>query len=283
MSYRFELKTSTKLKIARFLYLAYKFLGFKTNLVAKRLGILFNLELNEAIDSSLYFSGTYENDLIEFSKKIVKPGMIIFDIGANCGVHTLHLASLLKGTGSIYAFEATDYAFGRLQKNLELNPTLKTHVYPVQVYLKDQAQDALETHVAASWDIDRRVDDQDRHLLNGGFLKEVTKTQLTLDSWVSLNQIQKLDLIKLDVDGNEVIILRGAQNTIKSYRPLIIMELSPIHFEDRQDTFIEQVDLISRHGYDFFDMKGRQLPNEGALLQKLIPRGVLINVLCRPK
>lgn len=282
MSINFELKTSTKLKIARFFYLILKFIGFNRIQICKRLGIQFHLELNEAIDCSLYVTGTYENDLIQASKKLIREDMVIFDIGANCGVHTLWMASLLKGKGRVFAFEATEYAFHRLIKNINLNLPLKKIITPIHIFLKASEADDKENYVSSSWDISRTIEDPKRHALNGGFDHQVSSVQMTLDRWVLENQITKLDLIKLDVDGNETTILQGAQKTIEKYRPLIFMELSPIHFEDRMDSFRDQIELITKHHYEFFDMNNKKLPQDVSALEKLIPRGVLINILCRP-
>jgi FkbM family methyltransferase len=61
-------------------------------------------------------------------RKLVSPGTLVLDIGANIGAHTLHLAHLVGPNGRVLAFEPTDYAFRKFSRNLELNPNLASRV-----------------------------------------------------------------------------------------------------------------------------------------------------------
>ena len=101
----------------------------------------------------------------------------------------------------------------------------------------------------------------------------------TLDSLVDELGLSRVDVIKLDVDGDELPVLRGASRTLARYRPAVIFELCPhlLHERGEQPTALTQACLAQ--GYGLYDERTfRSLPNEDALLRS-IPWGGSANVV----
>ena len=66
--------------------------------------------------------GQYEPENLRAYRRVVQPGFVVLDIGANIGSHTLPLAQMVGPSGRVYSFEPTDYAFGKQRRK---NPPCK--------------------------------------------------------------------------------------------------------------------------------------------------------------
>jgi len=107
--------------ILKRLYQKYKLFNKDRVVVAIRDGIKYKLDLNELIDSAIYYNGCFEPMTTEIINKYTKEGMIIFDIGVNIGCHTLRFARLVEKTGKVIAFKPMSWAFLKLKNNVDLN------------------------------------------------------------------------------------------------------------------------------------------------------------------
>lgn len=286
------MKTATKLKLMRTIMVPIWFLrssfGWPMAVRAERLGLQWELDLREAIDACLYVTGSYEPELVKYYRREILKGSVVLDIGANRGAHTFPLAQAVGIEGTIYAIEATGFGMAKLREQQRLNPEIAARVRPSQLFLGDSAEPiSAEQGVSASWDISLPVGDSGRNILDGGYSYPVTGAEpTTLDAWVAREKISRIDLVKLDVDGNEVIVLRGAQKTLRHFRPKLLMELSPIHYRDAVPggpTFREQIELVFRAGYRLETLGGRRLPSDSASIEAMIPWGTLVNVVGIPR
>lgn len=103
----------------------------------------------------------------------------------------------------------------------------------------------------------------------------------TLDCFTQREHIERLDLIKLDVDGHELEVLQGGIGVLSEFRPILVMEIAPYVHEDAGN-FVALIGLLRDTGYSFRDAQtGRSLPVQASALQALIPRGAGINVVAR--
>jgi hypothetical protein len=104
----------------------------------------------------------------------------------------------------------------------------------------------------------------------------------TLDHFVECKAITRLDLIKMDVDGHELPVLQGATETLRRFRPVLVMEMSPyIHAEFHHD-FGDFVEILKDGGYELHDADtGNRVPVDAAELEALIPDGASINVVAQ--
>jgi hypothetical protein len=105
----------------------------------------------------------------------------------------------------------------------------------------------------------------------------------SLDDYVRNAGITRVDLIKLDVDGNECAVLRGAVQTIKTYRPPLVMECAPYVLEEAGSSLKELCDMLSDQGYRLRDITSqRALPLHPGALKEMVPDGCGINVVAAP-
>lgn len=277
---------TTKMKIAgaRGMYRVLRMVGMAAKpgepVQTRRSGLLWELDLGEGIDFSIYLLGAFERSTVQALSKLVKPGDTVLDIGANIGAHTLHLAKSVGPEGRVFAFEPTNYAFGKLTRNLALNPELKKRVTTAQLLLVDAVGRPKQAEIYSSWPLENG---QGRHPKHLGQLQSTSNAGVdTLDNYAQTHGIDKVDLIKIDVDGHEYPVLQGARELLTRHAPTLVMELSPYVHSEEGSSFADLIGLLKSVGYSLKDLdSGKPLPLEAAHLSKIVPDGAGINVVLK--
>jgi len=256
---------------------ARKLVGAGDSVRVVRKGLRWELDLSEGIDLAIFVFGQFENATAKVLERLVRPGAIVLDIGANIGAHTLPLARSVGSNGKVYAFEPTEYAFGKLKRNLAQNPDLAARVVAEQVRLTSpEAHHSGEIY--ASWKV---IGHEARHSKHLGIAKSTEGARITtLDQhWESLGA-KRIDLIKLDVDGFEPEVIRGGKSTLRRWQPSICLELSPHVLEERGSSLTELFDLLCECGYKLVDLRNKSsITDSAGRLKTRIPDGAGINVL----
>jgi FkbM family methyltransferase len=282
-----SIKVSTKVKLlaGRILYYSVRVLNAlrgvtSTQIRCTRGGILWELELREGIDLSIFCFGRFERDTSKALERIIKPGMVVVDIGANIGAHTLPIAKHVGETGRVFAIEPTSFAYSKLSRNIDLNPSLKSRIVTVNAaFVSDTSQELGKIY--ASW---RLTGTDNAHSVHGGVECDTSQAQrVTFDSFVAQAQIKKISVIKLDVDGFETHVLKGGLEALRRDHPTIVMEFSPYVHKEHGATFDEVVNILTDLGYGFeCERTGKPLPSDVKELEAIIPAGGGINVIARP-
>ncbi|MFP6777889.1 MAG: FkbM family methyltransferase [Alphaproteobacteria bacterium] len=242
----------------------------------RRNGLNWRLELGEGIDFAIYLLGRFERDTQRQYERLLRPGDVALDIGANIGAHTLPISRLVGKTGCVHAFEPTAFAFAKLQANIACNADLAERIKVRQILLRDGVGDTPPAALAASWPLGIRLGG---HSVHGGHdMTTAGATVETLDSYAVREEIERIDFIKLDVDGNECQVLRGGQSTLRRFRPPIILELAPYVFSSGQNSFETFINLLRDTGYRLMRSPGgAELPHDAAALTRYIADGASIN------
>ena len=275
------LDTPQKLALARFISAALRGLrrsiGLSDRVRSRRRGICWDLDLAEGIDLSIYLLGAFEPRLAAAYRKLIRPGACVLDIGANIGAHALQFAKLVGDRGTVVAYEPTAYAFDKLQTNLRLNPMLAQRVTAIQAMLVADADRTLVNGVVSSWPLDARVKDG-RHAL-GAVRDTAGAVALTLDESLRRVGISAVDFIKIDVDGNELDVLRGAESLMREQRPTLFLELAPYEYRNPGD-FEAVLEMLWRLDYELRTGTGSAaLPRDAGELRARIPALGSINVI----
>jgi FkbM family methyltransferase len=276
-------KTRSKIALARVAQMAVtakrRMQGQGTCADVVRRGVRWRLDLAEGIDFAIYLLGAFEASTVRAYRHLLAPGHVVLDIGANIGAHTLHLADAVGATGHVVAFEPTRFAFDKLCANIALNPQLAPRITAQQVMLLDR-DGAVPDAVYSSWPLAAGGARHHSHL--GRLQTTAGARAATLDSCVAALGLQRIDLIKLDVDGFECHVLRGAAATLALHKPTIIMELAP-HLLDEHGTSLEDLlGMLAPHHYGLCTLSSSaQLPLDPAVLRKRVPPGSSLNVIVR--
>jgi len=166
-------------------------------------------------DKAIYAtSPTYEKHLKKFFD--LKEGVFL-DVGANLGKYTIMMAKRLKDKGLVVGIEPEGHTLELLKKNVKINNLKNVFIVGKACSSKNgKSTFYLEgtTYSGGTHSLKK-----DTHHV-GKIIVDVE----TLDSIVSRLNIKRVDLIKIDVEGSEVDVLKGAQKILKTYHPKIICE-----------------------------------------------------------
>jgi FkbM family methyltransferase len=244
----------------------------RTGIVTRSIdGITYELNLAELIDNSIYHLGCFEPDTTAALKRVCQPGMLVFDVGANIGCHTLPLARATTPGGRVYAFEPMPWAHAKLVRNVSCNSFANITVE--RLGLSD-AGGSASVHFRSSW---RITDGPSREDPAATEKTEVRFT--TLDAYVESHGLPSVDLIKLDVDGYEGRVLRGARNVLARFHPTIILELGDYTLAAVGDSVRTVASELMAQGYSLYHERTfERIPDMEALVAA-IPDQSAINVL----
>jgi len=245
--------TRIKLVIARVLYRMLSILLCKVQRYIRRDGINYKVDLTEGIDFSIFLFGNFQRYITKNRYFSLRDDAIIFDIGANIGSMTLKFAQLAQ-KGCVYAFEPTHYAFNKLLTNIELNPELSRCIVPIQLFVSEHSEIKHKIKAYSSWRIDGKY--TNAHPLHGGIIKPAESVPaITIDDFCREREIPRIDLIKIDTDGFEYSILRGAQKSLEKFLPYIIFEIGIYVMEEKGISFEQYYDYLSSFGYTLINAK----------------------------
>jgi FkbM family methyltransferase len=279
------LRTAQKIALARLAYrsiAAWRRLSGRSSVLrATRGHIRWELDLAEGIDLAIYLFGAFERATLRTCARLVSAGDVVLDIGANIGSHVLPLARLVGPDGRVIAFEPTGYAFEKLAANLALNPELSHRVTACRMMLSESDLDPVPQAIYSSWPLD--ADAAALHAEHRGRLMSTRGAAVAaLDGALANLSIKRIDLIKIDVDGNEWSVLRGARCTLERFTPAIVMELAP-YLYPREGDFQSLVRELHGLGYRFVDSSNmKPLPESAEDLRAKIARGASMNIVALP-
>ena len=276
------MKTTHKIAAARLMYhtihVGRTLFRRKDQGIFARDGVTYDLDLSQGIDFAIFLGNIYERQTKAALRKLVPPGSLVLDIGANIGAHTLHLAQLVGPDGRVMAFEPTDFAFRKLRRNLELNPSLAARVEPYHYFLTASDGANIPNAIYSSWPLAVEAGLHAKHL--GREMHTELAQARSLDSILNERADRKVQLVKLDVDGFECDILRGATTMLRDARPVFVMELAPYVLEERGTSLDELLSYFVPNGYVLYDERTRKpLPSSARELHRMIPNGAGINAI----
>lgn len=205
----------------------------------RRRGIAYEVDLRELIDFRIYFGRGWEPSTRQFLEREVRPGATVLEVGANVGSLTLEIARLVGRDGAVHAIEPTSGAFGKLQRNLSLNPDLAPQVTLHRMLVTDGDGTTPTRELRWSWRIDAAPVEREH----------VEVPAVSIDRLVSTVGLTRLDLLKIDVDGYEMKVLRGATETLRRLRPTILIELEDSFLATQGDSVRGAVEFLEALGY----------------------------------
>jgi FkbM family methyltransferase len=159
--------------------------------------------------------GSYEKGEAEVMLSLIKPGDTVFDIGANIGWYSLTIAKHFP-TALIYAFEPMTPTFALMQRNLDANRV--TSVTAFNLGFSDRAET-----LTFFYDPDHSSKTSAADLTGGAH--RVQAHVQRLDDLVAEKNVRKVDFIKCDVEGAEILVYRGGIETLKRDHPIVFSEM----------------------------------------------------------
>lgn len=174
-----------------------------------------------------YWLGTYEPELQAALADLVRPGMIAYDVGANIGYISLQLAAHASPGGRVFAFEALPANLARLGRNLALNGLgAVVEVIPAAVV---EAVRPVQFLVGPSDDMGKAAGSAGREKI--AYSETIDVRGLSLDAFAYAGTSATApaprlpDIVKMDIEGGEVLAMPGMRRLLQEARPVMLLEL----------------------------------------------------------
>jgi len=179
----------------------------------------FTLQLDLQTEKD-YWLGTYELELQAALRALVKPGMVAYDVGANIGYVTLLLVKAVGEAGRVFALEALPANVERLRRNVALNGMdSRVSIFAGAVA---QAEGPVRFLVHPSGGMGKAEGSAGRA---GQYQTEITVPGISLDEFVYQQGNPPPQVVKMDIEGGEVLALPGMRRLLAEARPLLLLEL----------------------------------------------------------
>ncbi len=272
--------TQIKMFFGQILYRLVHLICREDKRIIVRNGIKYEIDLSEGIDLSLFLFGNFQKHVSQNKYLSLPQDAIIFDVGANSGIMSLQFAKLVP-LGKVYSFEPTFYAFSKLEKNLELNPELAKRIVAIQSFVSSSTSEEPNIKAYASWKVGGTVESV-KHQVHGGTEKSTNGIKaVCLDDFCEQNEIKRLDFIKIDTDGHEFEVLKGAKKVISKFGPIIIFEIGIYVMKEKNIDFSDYLKFFDSLGYSLFNSKNLKNMNAHNYY-KYIPLKGTIDILAVP-
>jgi FkbM family methyltransferase len=181
-----------------------------------RLGLRLHIDLRDNLQRTLFFTGTYEPGLLRLLQEELRAGDTVVDVGAHVGVHSLTMAKRLRalGGGRVTAFEPTPDSAAAARAAAARNGL------PVEVIRSGLGEAEGEIELRG----DPRYSTHDAGVRSQfGDGEVVARAPVTtLDAWAERTGLDRLDVVKVDVEGAEILALRGMRETLERLKPRVL-------------------------------------------------------------
>jgi FkbM family methyltransferase len=167
-----------------------------------------------------YWLGTYEPELQAALHALIAPGSVIYDVGANIGYVSLLLAKAAGEQGRVFAFEALPANVEQLRRNIDLNGMEERVTVIDRAVTGETAPVRFLVH--ASGGMGKAAGSAGR---DDSYRAEVTVQGVTLDDFAYRQGNPAPQVVKMDIEGGEVLALPGMRRILAEQRPLMLMEL----------------------------------------------------------
>jgi FkbM family methyltransferase len=210
-----------------------------------RRGVYLELDLDTEIGLHVYRHG-WTDDIAGALDVLLQGGDVVVDGGANIGGFTLVAASIVGPSGAVHAVEAAPATAALLRRSVALNPHVRVTVHELAL-------------AAEPGELDFTTFQPGLGIASFAPAREgavVTVQVTTLDALSAA--LQRVDLVKLDVEGAELRALQGATRLLAEQRPLLLIEIEPAHLA-RQGASPAAVEaLLTQAGYEGFSIGPRR-------------------------
>ncbi len=206
-------------------------------------GSTFICDLQDTISREVCFTGRYEPQETQLAMRLLGPGKIVVDVGANWGYFTLVCAHLVGPTGRVLALEPHPRLSAMLAENAASNAL--THV------------EALKLAAGADAGT-RRFVDFDEHAGNLGLARAAQQSEVSdfecesaaLDALLDAHGVSAVDLMKIDIEGGEVEAIRGMTNGLQRHRyNYVLLECHPAELARLGSTIDQCLEPFVQAGY----------------------------------
>ncbi len=201
---------------------------------------------DNGVELALYQTGTYEKGTIQLLGDFLKQGSIFMDIGANIGLMSTIASKIVGEKGRVYAVEANPKTIEVLRHNCAINLCENIEILPIAL-----ASEKGSAILYENWNVNRGG----ASLISQGDEHGITVSKERLDDLFSPDS--PVHLVKIDVEGFELEVLKGGVDWFKTQQPVFIIEVSTQRSNQEGATPESIMSFVAELGnYSFYKQKG---------------------------
>lgn len=243
-------------------------------------GTKISIDRSTYMGGSIYWHRYHHLGELRYLRAHLEPQMTFADVGANQGEFTLPVAKRLSA-GQVLAFEPEDRMFLMLRENVALNDLTNVRLFHFGLG-KEPSRTALYTSTGTTtqvgWNEGLFTTFNDG--VCSAFVQEIEIR--SLDDVVSETPVERLDYMKIDVEGAELFVLEGAIKTLQRFRPRLIMEISAETFSTAGYSTRDLLRFLTGQGYQFRHVCRNGTTRE-ASEEAIVGDPRTLNILCEPR
>jgi FkbM family methyltransferase len=198
-------------------------------------GVRLFVDLSDHVIGLNIVRGRYENDEIRWMRRLLKPGDVAIDVGAHIGFFTMQMAAAVGAAGRVYAFEPSDPIADLLEQSVAENR------FEDRVVFRRAAVGAADGSATLTFPVETLNSGGSYVLRDGNTpLPGHLTRKVPLVALDGLDLRRPVRLIKMDVEGAEPHVVRGAERILRADRPMILSELHPLQLERASGATVEE-------------------------------------------
>lgn len=212
-------------------------------------GLKLSVKLADELATSYLLGKEFEPDTVDFLQRFLQPGDVVLDIGANIGHMSIVAAAKVGAHGKVLAFEPAPAEFAELNLNIQLNSL--TNIEPHALAIAD-APGRVPFYLAGEG---LGLYNSTGKPFRTSGMRQIEVEAVRLDDFLKENDVPAVTLVKMDVEGGELAVLRGGDAFFRrDDGPLVICEFSDVASSSTGQTTEQLWTAFENHGYTLFDL-----------------------------
>jgi len=209
------------------------------------------LRIQDMTQETILLEDVWDPLLTDFVRKTLGPNGIFIDVGANAGYFTLIAAQCVGDSGNVLAIEPNPSVADQLRGNVERSNL--SHVIIEQTACSDSPS-TMTLYIPD----ESKLGQASLSKSNAGGVESLLVRSVTLDQLIRDHALDKVTFVKIDVEGAELMVLRGMTETLGRLRPIIVLELVPDLLANLGTTKDEVIAFLSSFSYSIVSMGGHE-------------------------
>ena len=216
-------------------------------------GLLFHCDTQSFLEWYIFFYGAFRPEVSRLINRMLRPGQVAIDIGANVGMHSVIMANRVGPTGHVVVFEPDPHPMGRLRRNMALNGIDWVTTVEAAVSARSETRtfylhdDTIGNFANAS-------------LVAANVGKQTASVEMqvvSIDEWMRDNPLPRVDVVKLLAQGEEYNALQGMRGLIERDRPKIFFLYEPSYWHRQDLELMDAVNFFKAYGYSVQEVEFR--------------------------
>jgi FkbM family methyltransferase len=209
-------------------------------------GLKMRLDPYDLVSRTILETGVWEPQSLQSVADHLSQNATFIDVGAHIGYYSLRAANWIGQNGHVIAVEPNPQTLPKLRGNIAANDARAVTVWPVAC---SDRESTLELYAAPERNTGESSLSKENASQEGSAVTAYSVRARPLDAIVKESKVDRVDVIKIDVEGAELQVLKGAAQTLTDYRPVLVIELEPAQLKSMGASVEEVTQFLASHGY----------------------------------